>query len=126
MRPPQANDVFHAIAHPARRAMLAELTRGERAASALAAPFQMSLPAISQHLRVLLEAQLVAERRDGRHRLYRLQPAPLREVAGWVDEFRAFFDARLDALGDYLDRKHGTTAKRSRRPAAAAGRSRSR
>ncbi len=125
MRPPQANDVFHAIAHPARRAMLAELARGERAASELAAPFRMSLPAISQHLRVLLEAELVAERRDGRYRRYRLRPAPLREVAGWVDEFRAFFDARLDALGDYLDRTH-PIAKRSRRPAAAADRSRSR
>jgi DNA-binding transcriptional ArsR family regulator len=91
MRPPQDNDVFHAVAHPARRAMLAELARGERAAGALAEPFGMSMPAISQHLRVLLEANLVAERRDGRHRIYRLRPEPLREVAGWIDEFRALF-----------------------------------
>jgi DNA-binding transcriptional ArsR family regulator len=103
MRPTQDNDVFHAIAHPARRAMLVALQHGEKAAGALAEPFGMSFAAISQHLRVLEEASLVAVRRDGRQRIYRLAPEPLREVASWIDGF----DARLDALGDYLDRKHG-------------------
>ena len=80
MRPIQENDVFHAIAHPARRAILVKLRGGERAASGLAAPFRMTFPAISQHLRVLEEADLVSVRRDGRHRLYRLNPKPLKNV----------------------------------------------
>ena len=107
MRPPQDNDVFHAIAHPARRAILVTLKQGERAAGELAEPFGMTLSAVSQHLRVLEEAELVTVRRDGRHRRYRLHPRPLREVASWVDEFAAFFGQRLDALGEYLDKKHG-------------------
>ncbi|MBL8952982.1 MAG: helix-turn-helix transcriptional regulator [Myxococcaceae bacterium] len=104
--------MFHAIAHPARRHILLQLKAGELAAGALAEPFDMSLPAISQHLRVLEEAELVSVRREGRSRLYRLEPKPLREVVGWVDEFAKFFDERLDALGEYLDEKHG---KRTRR-----------
>lgn len=107
MRPIQENDVFHAIAHPARRAILLTLKDGERAASELAEPFRMTFAAISQHLRVLEEARLVSVRRDGRHRLYRLHPKPLQDVVSWVDEFAAYFGQRLDDLGDYLDRKHG-------------------
>ena len=107
MRPIQDNDVFHAIAHPARRAILMTLRDGERAASELAEPFAMTFAGISQHLRVLEEAALVSVRRDGRHRFYRLEPRPLEDVVGWVDEFAAFFGGRLDALGDYLDKKHG-------------------
>jgi DNA-binding transcriptional ArsR family regulator len=107
MRPTQENDVFHAIAHPARRAILLTLKEGERSASALAEPFRMTFAAISQHLRVLEEAELVEVRRDGRHRLYRLHPKPLEDVVSWIDEFAAFFGERLDVLGAYLDRKHG-------------------
>jgi DNA-binding transcriptional ArsR family regulator len=107
LRPLQDNDVFHAIAHPARRAMLVRLRAGERAASDLAEPFGMTLSAVSQHLRVLEVADLVSARRDGRHRLYRLRPKPLAEVVAWIDEFAAFFGDRLDALGEYLDKKHG-------------------
>ncbi len=107
MRPIQESDVFNAIAHPARRAILVKLKNGERAASELAEPFQMTFAAISQHLRVLEEAELVSVRRAGRQRIYRLHPTPLRDVASWIDEFAAFFGQRLDALGEYLDRKHG-------------------
>ena len=107
MRPLQENDVFHAIAHPARRAILVTLKEGERAASDLAEPFRMTFAGISQHLRVLEEAELVSVRRDGRQRFYRLDPRPLRDVVTWADEFAAFFGQRLDALGTYLDRKHG-------------------
>jgi DNA-binding transcriptional ArsR family regulator len=107
MRPQQENDVFHAIAHPARRAMLASLRHGERCAGDLAEPFEMTLGAVSQHLRVLEEAQLVSARREGRQRLYRLRAKPLKEVATWVEEFEHFFEQRLDALGEHLDRKHG-------------------
>jgi DNA-binding transcriptional ArsR family regulator len=107
MRPTQENDVFHAIAHPARRAILVTLRDGERPASDLAEPFRMTFAAVSQHLRVLEEAKLVSVRRDGRQRLYRLRPRPLRGVVTWIDEFAAFFGERLDALGEYLDDKHG-------------------
>jgi DNA-binding transcriptional ArsR family regulator len=107
MRPIQENDVFHAIAHPARRAILLRLRSGEQRASDLAEPFHMTFAAVSQHLRVLEEAKLVAVRRDGRERHYRLRPKPLQGVVTWIDEFAAFFEERLDALGDYLDRKHG-------------------
>lgn len=107
MRPTQENDVFHAIAHPARRAMLVALVEGEHTASALAEPFQMTFGAVSQHLRVLEQAELVEVRRAGRLRLYRLRAEPLGEVATWVGEFARYFEERLDALGDYLDRKHG-------------------
>ena len=107
MRPPQESDVFHAIAHPIRRAMLLDLKKGERSAGDLAAPFDITFGAVSQHLRLLEEAELVAVRREGRHRLYRLRPQPLKDVVTWIDEFANFFDERLDALGEYLDKKHG-------------------
>lgn len=107
MRPTQENDVFHAIAHPARRAMLSALRGGERSAGDLASPFEMTFAAASQHLRLLEEAELVSVRRDGRRRLYRLRTKPLEDVYAWVEEFESFFGERLDALGDYLDRKHG-------------------
>lgn len=107
MRPIQQSDVFHAIAHPARRAILLTLKDGELAAGELAEPFRMTFGAISQHLRILEEAQLVFVRREGRNRLYRLHPKPLRDIVEWVDEFAVYFSERLDALGEHLDRKHG-------------------
>src|SRR5580692_8210479 len=85
MRPLQQNDVFHAIAHPARRKILVLLKNGEKPASVLAEPFGVSFAAISQHLKILKEADLVSERRDGRQRNYHLHPKPLREVVSWVD-----------------------------------------
>ena len=107
MRPVQQSDVFHAIAHPARRKILLTLRDGERAAGELAAPFRTTFGAISQHLRVLEDAELVSVRREGRQRLYRLRAKPLGDVVEWIDEFAAYFGQRLDALGDYLDRKYG-------------------
>ncbi|HVU86252.1 MAG TPA: metalloregulator ArsR/SmtB family transcription factor [Pirellulales bacterium] len=106
MRPVQQNDVFHAIAHPTRRKILKLLRSGDRPASELAEPFGVSFPAISQHLRILKDADLVAERRDGRRRIYRLRSAPLENVYRWAAEFRDFWNARLDALEAQLDRKH--------------------
>lgn len=107
MRPLQESDVFHAIAHPIRRAMLLDLKEGERTAGDLAAPFEITFGAVSQHLRLLEEAKLVSVRREGRNRFYRLRPQPLKDVVTWVDEFATFFESRLDALGEYLDKKHG-------------------
>jgi DNA-binding transcriptional ArsR family regulator len=111
MRPLQQNDVFHAIAHPARRTILTLLKGGERPAGKLAESFGVSFAAVSQHLKVLKDADLVSERREGRQRIYQLHPKPLKEVVSWIDEFEVFFNARLDALADHLDRKHGRTKK---------------
>ena len=120
MRPRQQNDVFHAIAHPARRAILVLLKDGARSASQLAEPFHVSFPAISQHLRVLKEAELLSERREGRQRIYALRPDRLADVASWVDEFATFFEARLDQLAAHLDQRHGRTRQPAtrRRPVA--------
>jgi len=106
MRPIQENDVFHAIAHPARRTILILLKNGEKRASELAEPFGISFSAISQHLRILKDADLVSERRDGRKRIYHLEPVPLKEVWAWVEDFQDFWSARLDALEKHLDKKY--------------------
>jgi DNA-binding transcriptional ArsR family regulator len=97
-----AYDVFHAIADDTRRALLDRLSRGEEAATSLSEEFHISQSAVSQHLKVLRHAGLVAERRDGRFRRYRLQPEPLREVADWVAHYQQFWGARLAALGELL------------------------
>jgi DNA-binding transcriptional ArsR family regulator len=97
-------DVFLAIAHPTRRAILDRLRRGEQPVLALAQPFDMTLPAVSQQLRVLRRADLVRERREGRQRYYRLNPEPLREVRDWMRMYDKFWTGKLRKLGDYLDR----------------------
>jgi len=91
-----ATDVFHAIADPTRRAILDRLRAGPAPVHALASDFDQSRPAISQHLRVLREARLVSEQRVGRERVYRLQPAPLQRVAGWIEGYRSFWQLNLD------------------------------
>ena len=98
-------DVFNAIAHPARRAILDQLRHGERPVLTLAEPFDMSLPAVSQQLRVLRRAGLVRERREGRQRYYRLNPEPLREVRDWMRLYEKFWSRKLRDLGTYLDRQ---------------------
>ncbi|MCU0495412.1 MAG: metalloregulator ArsR/SmtB family transcription factor [Chloroflexaceae bacterium] len=88
---PQATtftDVFHAIAHPARRKILDLLRAGDRPVKQLAAPFSISRPAISQHLRILLDAGLVTENRVGRERRYHLQAERLKDVQNWLDDYR--------------------------------------
>lgn len=95
--------VFAAIASGVRRRVLDVLRAGETSVGALVDALEMSQPAVSQHLAVLRQAGLVTERAEGRYRFYRLQPEPLRDVAQWTEQFRAFWEARLDALGDVLD-----------------------
>jgi DNA-binding transcriptional ArsR family regulator len=97
-------DVFVAIAHPLRRGLLDALSAGEQPVARLAAPFAVSRPAVSQHLRVLLDAGLVSEQRHGRERRYRLEPERLRQVGDWVAAYERFWSQRLAALGDYLER----------------------
>ena len=84
--------VFDAVADPTRRALLLLLAAAERPVIEMSAPFRMSQPAISQHLRVLRRAGLVRSRPEGRRRLYRIEPAPLRELLAWADQFRHLLD----------------------------------
>ncbi|MFD0331540.1 metalloregulator ArsR/SmtB family transcription factor [Streptacidiphilus monticola] len=82
-------DVFHALANPVRRRLLESLRQGPRAAGELAADFELSRPAVSEHLAVLRNARLVREEPRGRHRYYHLEPAPLAEVSDWLHTLRA-------------------------------------
>jgi DNA-binding transcriptional ArsR family regulator len=94
---------FRALADPTRRAMLARLAVGEASVTELAEPFDVSLPAISKHLRVLEDAGLLARERAGRVHRCRLAPAPLASVAEWIAHYRRFWDTQLDALDRYLN-----------------------
>ncbi|HSE28019.1 MAG TPA: metalloregulator ArsR/SmtB family transcription factor [Gemmatimonadales bacterium] len=94
---------FAALADPTRRAILARLADGEASVKELAAPFSMSGPAISKHLKVLERAGLVSRGRDAQWRPRRLEAAPLREVAEWAETYRRFWDASFAKLDAYLD-----------------------
>jgi DNA-binding transcriptional ArsR family regulator len=100
---PAGQHVYHAIADPTRRAMLVLLTQSDKSVQELAQPFEISQPAVSQHLKVLREAGLVTVTRKGRRMLYRVEPAPLKEVYNWLEHFGRFWEKKLDALGAYLD-----------------------
>lgn len=97
------DEIFVAIAHPVRRALLDRLASGEQTVSTLAEPFPISRPAISQHLRVLREAGLVEEQITGREHRYHLRPERLRVVRDWLRTYERFWRQRLEALGEYLD-----------------------
>ena len=99
-------DIFTAIAHPVRREILDRLVGGEESVAQIAAPFGMTRPAISQHLRILKDVGLVAEERHGRERLYRLQPQRLSEVRNWLAKYDHFWRSHLADLGAYLERTH--------------------
>ncbi|HEX6083166.1 MAG TPA: metalloregulator ArsR/SmtB family transcription factor [Thermoanaerobaculia bacterium] len=97
------SSTFAALADPTRRAILARLARGgETSVSELAAPFDMSMPAVSKHLKVLEKAGLIARARDAQWRPCRLEGARLREIAEWLDEYREFWEQSFDRLDDYL------------------------
>src|ERR1041385_9239979 len=96
-------DVFHAVADQTRRAILDRLRQGAQPVNEIAGAFPVSRPAISKHLRVLYQARLVLEQREGRQRVYRLNPAPLREVDRWLDEYRRFWAANLASLKRHVE-----------------------
>jgi DNA-binding transcriptional ArsR family regulator len=100
-----ARNVFAAVGDPTRRRVLDLLRRGELPVRQIAAPFFMTRPAISQHLRILLGAGLVVVRRSGRERYYRLHARPLRQVYDWVAHYQRFWSKKLKSLGNYLDRE---------------------
>lgn len=114
----QLSIIFGALADPTRRAILARLAAGEATVGELAEPFDMSLPAISKHLKVLENAGLIARGRDAQWRPCRIEAGPLKEVADWVERYRRHWEESFDRLDEYLrelknietknkDKKHG-------------------
>jgi len=93
---------FAALADPTRRAILARLALGEASVNELAQPFDISLPAISKHLKVLEKAGMIAQSREKQWRPRRLEPGPLKEAADWLDHYRRFWDQSFDRLDAYL------------------------
>jgi DNA-binding transcriptional ArsR family regulator len=94
---------FAALADPTRRAILARLASGEATVTELAAPFDLSLPAVSKHLKVLARAGLIEQGRHAQWRPCRLTPEPLRGVAEWIGQYRQHWEHSFDRLADYLD-----------------------
>jgi DNA-binding transcriptional ArsR family regulator len=101
------NRTFAALADPTRRAILARLAAGEASVTELAAPFQVTLPAVSKHLKVLEQAGLVARGRERQWRPARLEAGPLKEVAEWTEGYRRFWEESYERLEEYLDELQG-------------------
>jgi DNA-binding transcriptional ArsR family regulator len=101
--PAALNGTFAALADPTRRAILARLARGEASVGDLARPFDISLPAISRHLRVLERARLIERRVDAQRRVCRLRAQPLHAAAKWIERYRDFWEERLDDLAALLE-----------------------
>jgi DNA-binding transcriptional ArsR family regulator len=114
----QLSNTFAALADPTRRAILAKLALGEASVTELAKPFNMSLPAVSKHLKVLERAGLVAHGREAQWRPRRLEANALKEVADWVEHYRQFWEQRLDRLDDYLRELQKSKAVQSESVAA--------
>ena len=106
---------FAALADPTRRAILARLVRGETSVGELAKPFEMSLPAVSKHLKVLERAGLIARGREAQWRPCRIKPDALREVDGWLEEYRRLWEERFDRLDAYLQKLQAKEKKRVRK-----------
>jgi DNA-binding transcriptional ArsR family regulator len=107
---------FAALADPTRRAILARLVQGERSVTELAEPFDMSLPAVSKHLRVLERAGLIARGREAQWRPCRLEARPLKEVVDWAERYRHLWDGRMDRLDVYLKELKGKEKRHGRKP----------
>jgi DNA-binding transcriptional ArsR family regulator len=113
MHEDRLNATFAALADPTRRAILARLALGEASVMELAKPFDMSLPAISKHLKVLERSRLIARGREAQRRPCRLEAAPLRDAADWLERYRRFWEESFDRLDEYLrelkkkEKRHG-------------------
>ena len=110
----QLSATFAALADPTRRAILARLASGETSVSELARPFDMSLPGISKHLKVLERAGLIARGREAQWRPCRLKAEPLKQVSSWIEDYRAHWEQRLDNLDAYLHELHAKGAIKKR------------
>jgi DNA-binding transcriptional ArsR family regulator len=105
-------ETFAALADPTRRAILARLALGETSVTELAEPFEMSLPAVSKHLKVLERAGLIIRGREAQWRPCRLEPAPLKDVDHWIEHYRKFWEQSFDRLDEYLRELQAKEKKR--------------
>lgn len=112
----QLDATFAALADPTRRAILARLALGEASVNELAQPFAMSQPAISKHLKVLEHAGLISRGRDAQRRPCRLEPAPLADATGWLEHYRALFEARFQRLDALLEEMQADRARQKPQP----------
>jgi DNA-binding transcriptional ArsR family regulator len=112
----QLSTTFAALSDPTRRAILARLLSGEHSVTELAQPFDMSMPAISKHLRVLERAGLIARRKDAQWRRCRIDAGPLKEVANWTERYRHIWEERLDRLDQYLQHVNTKEKRHGRKP----------
>jgi DNA-binding transcriptional ArsR family regulator len=115
MPPDQLSATFAALADPTRRAILARLASGEASVTQLAEPFEMSMPAISKHLKVLERAHLIARGREAQWRPCRLEAAPLKDIADWIEHYRQFWEQSFDRLDDYLRELKAKEKKHARK-----------
>jgi DNA-binding transcriptional ArsR family regulator len=114
-QPDPLTATFAALADPTRRAILARLAQGECSVTTLAAPFDMSMPAVSKHLRVLERAGLIARGREAQWRPCRIDAAPIKDVAEWAERYRALWEARFDRLDTYLQQLHTKEKRHARK-----------
>jgi len=115
MSPDRLSATFSALADPTRRAILARLALGETSVTDLAAPFAMSLPAVSKHLKVLERAGLITRGREAQWRPCRIEGAPLKDASDWLEPYRRFWDESFDRLGDYLGELQAGEKRRGRK-----------
>jgi DNA-binding transcriptional ArsR family regulator len=115
MQPDHLSNTFAALADPTRRAILARLASGQASVTELAEPFEMSMPAISKHLKVLERAGLIARSRDAQWRPCRLEAAPLKDVAFWLEHYRRFWEESLNRLDQYLRELKSKEKKHARK-----------
>jgi DNA-binding transcriptional ArsR family regulator len=111
MSPDRLSITFSALADPTRRAILARLVSGESSVTELAEPFEMSLPAVSKHLKVLEHAGLITRGREAQWRPCRLEAGPLKDAADWLEHYRRFWERSFDRLEDYLRELQGKEKK---------------
>jgi DNA-binding transcriptional ArsR family regulator len=107
--PRRLDEVFGALADPTRRRILEHLAQGDHCVTDLAKPYDMSLPAVSKHLRVLEEAGLIRRQRNGRVHRLKLEAKPLQQAAQWIEEYRVFWEGTLDSLANYLEKTEKPT-----------------
>ena len=111
----QVTSTFAALADPTRRAILARLALGETSVTELAAPFEMSMPAVSRHLKVLERAGLILRGREAQWRPCKLNPKPLKEAAEWLEEYRQFWEQSFDRLEEYLKMMQAKEKRRNKK-----------
>ena len=124
LAPDRLSSTFQALADPTRRAILSRLSQGEASVTELAAPFSMSMPAISKHLKVLERANLISRGKEAQWRPCKLEAAPLEAASDWVEQYRAMWEARFDRLDAYLKEVQANEMKTTK-PRTANGRKKS-